>query len=636
MSIMAGIGKMITGQARINANLLSTTRFEWTASLLSALIVGGVYLDGWAHNHGKVDQTFFTPWHALLYSSVFIFALFLAINQLLNMRKGYAWQSALPVGYRLSLVGAFLFLFGGALDLLWHTLFGIEVDLETLLSPTHLLLATSAVLMVSGPVRSAWAKLESGAARGWKLLGPVVLSVTLVLSTMAFMTQFAHPIARVSAAKETGVGQRNSDIFKMLADGTGQTRLTVDLKQAGWGPAVSPDGQKIAFCSWSTDNPDRKPQLFLMNADGSHWVQLTHNNRSNMLPAWSPDGTRIAFISQTGNPNTADVYLINADGTNETRLMATPKQEYGVTWSPDGKQIAFGSAMDGTWQIYLMAMDGSKKLTKLPSGGGNSPAWSPDGTKIAFTSNRAGAEDIYVMNADGSDVRRLTSNGADNYHPSWSPDGKQFLFASTKDGQENIFVMNADGSGARDLSQDPDRLNLIPNWTADGKSVIYTTLVETQSGQNESLGVASILLQTALLMGSLLLVALLWKLPFGALTLLIFLSSLLMSTQHDHYELLPAALLAGISADLLLVWLKPSITRWVQLAMFAFFVPAVFYSLYFLTVQVTNGISWTLPLWLGSIFMAGIVGLLLSFLAARLAIVYKDPTATSTRQTSSE
>lgn len=186
--------------------------------------------------------------------------------------------------------------------------------------------------------------------------------------------------------------------------------------------------------------------------------------------------------------------------------------------------------------------------------------------------------------------------------------------------------MNADGSGARDLSQDPDRLNLIPNWSADGKSVLYTTIVETQSGQNESLGVASILVQSALLMGCLLLATLLWKLPFGALTWIIFLSSLLMSTQHDHYELLPAAFLAGLLADLLLFWLKPSTSRRVPLALFAFVVPVILYGLYFLTVQLTVGVGWTLPLWLGSTFMAGIIGLLLSYLAVRVVAVRTELT----------
>jgi hypothetical protein len=98
---------------------------------------------------------FFTPWHAILYSGVLVTFIFLLFNQARNTSKGYAWQRPLPNGYLLSLVGVALFLLGGTLDFLWHTLFGIEVSLEALLSPTHLLLAMSGVLVISGPMRAA-------------------------------------------------------------------------------------------------------------------------------------------------------------------------------------------------------------------------------------------------------------------------------------------------------------------------------------------------------------------------------------------------------------------------------------------------------------------------------------------------
>src|SRR5262245_11121971 len=168
----------------------SSARFDWIVAGLSAWIIGGLYLDGWAHSHGKVDDVFFTPWHAILYSGVLVLFIFLFIHQVRNVLKGYPLRRALPKGYLLSIIGLALFLLGGALDLLWHTLFGVEFDIAALLSPTHLLLATSGVLMVTGPIRAAWSRQNSGEALdGWKALGPVVLSGTFVLSILTFFTQ---------------------------------------------------------------------------------------------------------------------------------------------------------------------------------------------------------------------------------------------------------------------------------------------------------------------------------------------------------------------------------------------------------------------------------------------------------------
>src|SRR5580704_15516383 len=130
--------------------------FEWLMGVLAVLLIGGLDLDIWAHSHGRVDQSFFTPWHAVLYGAMALNGIVLGVVAALNvLRKGYPWRRALPVGYGLSLVGVIAFAIGGGLDLAWHTLFGIEEDIEALLSPTHLILATSAALILTGPLRSA-------------------------------------------------------------------------------------------------------------------------------------------------------------------------------------------------------------------------------------------------------------------------------------------------------------------------------------------------------------------------------------------------------------------------------------------------------------------------------------------------
>src|SRR5215813_14259640 len=101
---------------------LGGLRFDWTMVLLSAWFLGGLYLDGWAHTHGKVDQSFFTPWHAVLYSGQLVVMLFLEAEWLRNRFAGRAARLALPAGYGLSLLGVLLWIPAGVGDLIWHTL----------------------------------------------------------------------------------------------------------------------------------------------------------------------------------------------------------------------------------------------------------------------------------------------------------------------------------------------------------------------------------------------------------------------------------------------------------------------------------------------------------------------------------
>jgi hypothetical protein len=178
---------------------------DWISTALSVWAIGGVYLDGWAHSHGKADVSFFTPWHAVMYSGVFALFTFIALHQRQGRLQGFGWLRALPRGYGLTAAGAGLFMVGGALDLAWHTLFGIEINVETVLSPTHLLLATSAVLLVSGPIRAAWARYDPASTRGWGKLGPMVISMALVWAILGFFTQFAHPVNTILADQATAL-----------------------------------------------------------------------------------------------------------------------------------------------------------------------------------------------------------------------------------------------------------------------------------------------------------------------------------------------------------------------------------------------------------------------------------------------
>jgi len=183
-------------------------RFDWIATALSLIFLGGLYLDGWAHTHGRVDDTFFTPWHAVLYSGFFALAALLLGYAVWRIARGARWRDALPDGYGLSLVGVALWFVGGPFDMAWHSLFGFEANVEALLSPAHTVLALGAALMTSGPLRAA---LRRPAAR-WRDELPMLLSLTCVVSNVTFFTQIAHPLANLWAA---GPGRSSSDITEL-------------------------------------------------------------------------------------------------------------------------------------------------------------------------------------------------------------------------------------------------------------------------------------------------------------------------------------------------------------------------------------------------------------------------------------
>jgi hypothetical protein len=168
--------------------------FDWVTVALCAWLEGGGFLDGWAHNHGRVDASFFTPWHAVLYTGFLAVAGWLVAVLAHNRVQGEAWGRALPPGYGLSLVGVLVFGAGGLGDVLWHQLFGVEQSLEALYSPSHLTLAAGSALIVSGPFRAAWQRRDRASTPGCGQLLPMLLSLTLTLSGFTFSAQVLHPL----------------------------------------------------------------------------------------------------------------------------------------------------------------------------------------------------------------------------------------------------------------------------------------------------------------------------------------------------------------------------------------------------------------------------------------------------------
>ncbi|MCD9022060.1 hypothetical protein [Cohnella silvisoli] len=177
-------------QMAIKRNPRVSTPKHYITIVFGMWLIGGIFVDGYAHNHGVVE-TFFTPWHAILYSGFIASAIWMTWLLYLSRRAtGLPWLQAAPIGYGLGLVGVVVFLAGGVGDMIWHIVFGIEQDTAALLSPTHLVLLVGAVLILSSPYRAEWHNKESKEPR-WREFAPPFLSVVITMGAASFFLMYA-------------------------------------------------------------------------------------------------------------------------------------------------------------------------------------------------------------------------------------------------------------------------------------------------------------------------------------------------------------------------------------------------------------------------------------------------------------
>ena len=269
----------------------------------------------------------------------------------------------------------------------------------------------------------------------------------------------------------------NFEIYVMDVDGGNRENLSnhpVDDMDPDW----SPDGTKIAFVSNRDLGVD---QIYVMDADGTNQIRLTYGPRRKQDPDWSPDGQEIAF---TVHPDWKDdwiphIAVMDANGNNRERFENHAMQP---SWSPDGKQIAFVSGRDGGAEIYVIGADGQglKRVTHdVPSQ--QNPTFSPDGGRIGYWAFQdAGFSHIYVVGADGNNLKRLTQNQVHHYYPTWSPDGKTIAYASSNN-NENFFhnakihLMTADGKHIKQLSKVREGIDYQPDFSPVGLAVSPTS-----------------------------------------------------------------------------------------------------------------------------------------------------------------
>jgi TolB protein len=243
---------------------------------------------------------------------------------------------------------------------------------------------------------------------------------------------------------------------------------------AGCGGSGKPPRIDLAFVS----TRDGDYAIFGVAATGGSVHRLDHAKGNPATPqglffqtepAWSPDGSRIAFVSKReGNDH---VYVMNADGKDTRRLTSSSQDDAHPSWSPDGKRIVF--SREGA--LFTVSSSGGA-VSRLGKGLGNAadPAWSPNGKWVAYDYRQPGGpeREIWVIGSDGSHRRQLTHLNASSDRPAWSPDSRRIAFDSDQSGHFEIYTMSASGGGVAAVTKQPID-SFAPDYSPDGRLIAF-------------------------------------------------------------------------------------------------------------------------------------------------------------------
>jgi len=263
--------------------------------------------------------------------------------------------------------------------------------------------------------------------------------------------------SRIAYIAETGPkDNRVKRLAVMDSDGANHRFLTLGSATA-LTPRYSPDYSKIMYLSYVDGNP----RIYVYNIGTGKQTLVTENRNPTLAPRWSPDGKTILYsMAVAGN---TDIYQVSVNGGRSTRLTDTPGIDIGGSFSPDGSKIVFESDRSGTQQCYVMDADGTNQRRISFSGGRcATPEWSPRGDQIAFT-RIAGDFNVAVMTPSGGNMKVLT-NGWQDEAPTWAPNGRiiQFFRTERGSGRSSLWQVDLTGRNERRLPTPVDASD--PAW----------------------------------------------------------------------------------------------------------------------------------------------------------------------------
>ncbi len=306
-----------------------------------------------------------------------------------------------------------------------------------------------------------------------------VLGKRYTVPQASMVRRMAHSFSdeivfRLSAGRSRGVSQTqisfsskkgdSKELYVMDYDGFETRTITANggiNKFPGW----SSDNQRLAFV---TKLPSaNRWELWLQELGGAGDRKVVSTPSSYVSsPAFSPDGSRIAFSARARTRPDADVYVATAEGTGLRNLTRHPAIDTSPAWSPTGGEIAFVSDRSGSPQIWVMESDGANVRRLVEEGGHcDSPDWSLDGRYVVYSwqAPQRWKHDVYIVEVATGAIRQLTSGSGSKENPHWSPDSRHIVFQSNRTGSKQIYIMNADGKNLRQITA--YGINENPAWS---------------------------------------------------------------------------------------------------------------------------------------------------------------------------